>query len=124
ERQRVSIARALLKPAPVLLIDEATSALDTENEAAVVAALHGAPDADRASHGTRVVVAHRLSTIQGAERVVFLDQSQVIEDGTVAELVAAGGAFARFWQHQEQSRTWQLTSHATDESGSCAAVIP
>ncbi|HIV58369.1 MAG TPA: ABC transporter ATP-binding protein/permease [Candidatus Stackebrandtia faecavium] len=108
ERQRVSIARALLKPAPVLLIDEATSALDTENESAVVAALSG-DGSGRDVHATRIVVAHRLSTIRGADRVVFLDRGEVVEDGSVPDLLAADGPFARFWAHQEQSRSWQLT---------------
>ncbi|WP_445271832.1 ATP-binding cassette domain-containing protein, partial [Streptomyces sp. DSM 41978] len=74
ERQRVSIARALVKPAPVLLVDEATSALDTENEAAVVDAL----TADERSR-TRVIVAHRLASIRHADRVLFLDGGQIVE---------------------------------------------
>lgn len=111
ERQRVSIARALLKPAPVLLIDEATSALDTENETAIVAALNsndgGAKDRP---HRFRIVIAHRLSTIQNADRVIFLDDGKVREDGTVAELLDRGGAFARFCEHQQHSLGWSLTS--------------
>lgn len=98
ERQRVSIARALLKPAPVLLIDEATSALDTENEAAVVRAI-----ADDAPRRTRLIVAHRLSTIRNADRVIFIDAGRIVEDGTVDELVAAGGRFAEFWRQQHDA---------------------
>ncbi|SDE54039.1 ATP-binding cassette, subfamily B, IrtB [Mycolicibacterium neoaurum] len=103
ERQRVSIARALLKPAPVLLVDEATSALDTENEAAVVAALT-ADLRDR----TRVIVAHRLASIQGAERVLFVEGGRIVEDGSIDELLAAGGRFARFWTEQTDASAWQV----------------
>ena len=103
EKQRVSIARALLKPAPVLLVDEATSALDTENEAAVASALAGDP-----APRTRVIVAHRLSSIRAADRVVFLEDGVVVEDGTIDELLAAGGRFAEFWQQQDAAGAWQL----------------
>ena len=103
ERQRVSIARALVKPAPVLLIDEATSALDTENEAAITASL-----ADDPVQRTRVIVAHRLASIRGADRVVFVDQGRVIESGGVDELLAAGGRFAEFWRQQDAASGWRL----------------
>ncbi|MBN6038140.1 ABC transporter ATP-binding protein [Amycolatopsis sp. 195334CR] len=103
ERQRVSIARALLKPAPVLLIDEATSALDTENEAAVVHAL-----ADDARARTRVIVAHRLSSIARADRVLFLERGRIVEDGTVDGLRAYGHRFAEFWRHQHDAAGWQV----------------
>lgn len=103
ERQRVSIARALLKPAPVLLVDEATSALDHENEAAVVRAL----TADL-RHRTRVVVAHRLASIRTADRVLFLEAGQVVEDGGVTELLAAGGRFAEFWHQHTDAAGWRL----------------
>ncbi|MDQ7905025.1 ABC transporter ATP-binding protein [Phytohabitans sp. ZYX-F-186] len=105
ERQRVSIARALLKPAPILLVDEATSALDTENEAAVVQAL-----ADRTTPRTRVVVAHRLGSIRHADRVVFLEDGRVVEDGTVEGLLAAGGRFADFWRRREAATGWRVVS--------------
>ncbi|MBX3094520.1 MAG: ABC transporter ATP-binding protein [Cryobacterium sp.] len=103
ERQRVSIARALLKPAPLLLIDEATSALDTENESAIVHAL-GADDVPR----TRVIVAHRLASIRRADRVIFLEDGRIVEDGTVDELTAAGGRFAEFWQQQHEASGWRI----------------
>ena len=90
ERQRVSIARALLKAAPMLLVDEATSALDTENEVAVVDALTADPQSR-----TRVIVAHRLASIRHADRVLFVDNGRVVEDGSVDELLAAGGRFER-----------------------------
>lgn len=103
ERQRVSIARALLKPAPILLVDEATSALDTENEAAVVDALTLDPRSR-----TQVIVAHRLASIGHADRVLFLDEGRVIEDGTVGELLAAGGRFDEFWRQQHEAAEWRI----------------
>jgi ATP-binding cassette subfamily B protein IrtB len=103
ERQRVSIARALLKPAPVLLVDEATSALDTENEAAVVDALTVDPQLR-----TRVIVAHRLASIRHADRVLFLDAGRIVEDGMVDELLTAGGRFGEFWRQQRDAAEWRI----------------
>ncbi|MGU3497314.1 ABC transporter ATP-binding protein [Mycobacterium sp. C31M] len=105
ERQRVSIARALVKPAPVLLVDEATSALDTENEAAVVDAL----TADVRPR-TRVIVAHRLASIRRADRVLFVDAGRIVEDGTIDELLATGGRFAQFWAQQRSASDWQIVA--------------
>ncbi|MUL49327.1 ABC transporter ATP-binding protein [Mycobacterium sp. CBMA293] len=107
ERQRVSIARALIKPAPVLLVDEATSALDSENEAAVVDAL----TADL-SPRTRVIVAHRLASIRHADRVLFVEDGRIVEDGTIAELLAEDGPYRRFrefWNQQHAAADWQIT---------------
>ncbi len=103
ERQRVSIARALLKPAPVLLVDEATSALDAENEAAVAAALSGDP-----RPRTRVIVTHRLSSIRAADRVVFVEAGRVVEEGGIEELLESGGRFAEFWRQQHAASGWCL----------------
>ncbi|TWH15521.1 ABC transporter ATP-binding protein/permease [Rhodococcus pyridinivorans] len=108
ERQRVSIARALLKPAPLLLLDEATSALDTENETAVVQAL-GADPVSR----TRVIVAHRLASIRTADRVVFLEAGRIVEDGAVDELLAAGRRFADFWTQRDSASAWQIGAVAS-----------
>ena len=105
ERQRVSIARALLKPAPVLLIDEATSALDNENERAVVDAL-SAEDRPR----TRVIIAHRQAGIRHADQVVVIDAGHIVEAGAPAELLEQGGRFAEFWEHQSASAGWKLTT--------------
>ncbi len=90
QRQRISIARAMLKNPPLLLLDEATSALDAESERMVQAALETAMK-DR----TTLVIAHRLSTVQRANRIVVMDAGQIVETGTHAELAAAGGLYAR-----------------------------
>jgi len=89
QRQRIAIARALLKNAPILILDEATSALDTESERQVQAAL-----ATLMKNRTTLVIAHRLSTIEHADRILVLDQGRVVESGTHAELLAAGGYYA------------------------------
>jgi ATP-binding cassette subfamily B protein/subfamily B ATP-binding cassette protein MsbA len=95
QRQRIAIARALLAEAPVLLLDEATSALDTRTEAAVTAALA------RAQSGrTTLVIAHRLSTVKGADKILVLDQGRLVEEGTHDSLMAKGGLYAQLQQAQ------------------------
>jgi ATP-binding cassette subfamily B protein len=90
QRQRISIARAMLKNPPLLLLDEATSALDAESERMVQAALESAMQGR-----TTLVIAHRLATVQRADRIVVMDGGQIVETGTHAELSAAGGLYAR-----------------------------
>jgi ATP-binding cassette subfamily B protein len=95
QRQRIAIARAILKNAPLLLLDEATSALDAESEQLVQAAL-----ASAMANRTTLVIAHRLSTVQSADLIVVLDHGRVVETGRHAELMAAGGLYARLAARQ------------------------
>ena len=109
ERQRVSIARALVKPAPVLLVDEATSALDTENEAAVVDAL----TADLRPR-TRVIVAHRLASIRHADRVLFVDGGRSARGRHDRRLARGRWPFwSEFWNQQRAAADWQVTTQST-----------
>jgi ATP-binding cassette subfamily B multidrug efflux pump len=95
QRQRVAIARVILKDAPILILDEATSALDSEAEAAIQDALYGVMEGK-----TVIAIAHRLSTIAAMDRIVVLEDGQVVEDGPHADLLRRNGLYARFWARQ------------------------
>jgi ATP-binding cassette, subfamily B, multidrug efflux pump len=95
QRQRVAIARVILKDAPILILDEATSALDSEAEAAIQNALYGVMEGK-----TVIAIAHRLSTIAAMDRIVVLEDGQVVEDGPHADLLRRNGLYARFWSRQ------------------------
>jgi ATP-binding cassette subfamily B protein len=97
EKQRVAIARTLLKDPPVLIFDEATSALDSANERAIQDELRQA-----AQGKTTLVIAHRLSTVVDAHEIIVLESGQVVERGTHTQLLERGGAYARMWQLQQQ----------------------
>ena len=99
EKQRVAIARTLLKNPPILIFDEATSALDSANERAIQGEL-----ASAAQGKTALVIAHRLSTVVDAHEILVMDQGRVVERGTHAQLLAQGGRYARMWQLQNESR--------------------
>ncbi|MEO5809786.1 MAG: ABC transporter ATP-binding protein/permease [Sphingomicrobium sp.] len=99
EKQRVAIARTLLKDPPILILDEATSALDSRTEEAIQATLDGVQ-----RNRTTIVIAHRLSTIVGADQIVVLDAGRVAERGTHAELLARQGLYAELWQRQAAER--------------------
>ena len=95
QRQRITLARVMLKDAPILLLDEATSALDSEVEAAIQNTLYTMMEGK-----TVIAIAHRLSTIAQMDRIIVLDDGRIVEDGTHDELLARGGQYARFWARQ------------------------
>jgi ATP-binding cassette subfamily B protein len=95
QRQRIAIARAILRDSRVMLLDEATSALDAESEMLVQEALEHSMEGR-----TSLVIAHRLATVLGADRIVVLDRGRIVEEGTHASLVSAGGLYARLAELQ------------------------
>ena len=95
QRQRISLARVILKDAPILLLDEATSALDSEVEAAIQDTLYGLMEGK-----TVIAIAHRLSTIARMDRIVVMDEGKIIEEGRHDELLEAEGIYARLWARQ------------------------
>ncbi|WP_425358982.1 ABC transporter ATP-binding protein [Antarcticimicrobium luteum] len=95
QRQRVTLARVILKDAPILLLDEATSALDSEVEAAIQRTLYGMMQGK-----TVIAIAHRLSTIAEMDRILVMDRGRIVEQGRHEDLLARGGLYARFWARQ------------------------
>ncbi|MDR1404467.1 MAG: ABC transporter ATP-binding protein/permease [Candidatus Methanoplasma sp.] len=108
EKQRISIARAMLKDAPIILLDEATSSLDPENERSIQAAV-----AKLVVSKTVVVIAHRLNTISSADRIVVLDQGKVSEVGRHSDLLENGGLYAKLWNEQTSARGWRISARSS-----------
>ncbi len=104
QKQRISIARALLKDAPILILDEATSSVDTETEWLIQQALNRLT-----RNRTTLVIAHRLSTIRHADKIVVLDSGRIVETGAHDELMARGGRYAQMVETQSLARSWQLS---------------
>ena len=104
ERQRLSIARALLKKAPIILLDEATASVDASTELAIHRVLE-----NLSQHCTVVIVAHRLNTIQKAQKILVMDAGCLVEQGDHDTLLRQNGLYAQLWQRQQQSLSWQLT---------------
>lgn len=103
ERQRISIARALLKDSPVILLDEATASLDAENETHIQRAI------SRLVKGkTVLIIAHRMRTVEGADKLVLLKDGKVVEQGSPKKLLAKGGIYAKMCQLQQQSGEWRI----------------
>ena len=103
ERQRISIARALLKNAPIVLLDEATASLDVENETSLQTALSAL-----LKDKTVLVIAHRMRTVMGADHVVVLADGHVAEEGTPEQLMERGGMFRHMVELQRESSNWQV----------------
>ena len=95
QRQRIAIARAILKNAPILLLDEATSALDTESEQHVQAALD-----TLMQNRTSIVIAHRLSTVENADRILVMNQGEIVESGSHVQLLAMNGYYTKLYQKE------------------------
>ncbi|WP_204214457.1 ABC transporter ATP-binding protein [Collinsella sp. An2] len=111
EVQRLMLARAILRDAPIVVLDEATAFADPENEVLIQRAL------GRLSQGrTTLMIAHRLSTVRNADKIVVLDHGQVAEQGAHEELVAAGGLYARMWADYEQAVSWRIRANSSEET--------
>lgn len=103
EKQRISIARAILKDAPIVLLDEATASLDPENELYIQEAIN-----DLVRNKTVVVIAHRLNTVAGADNIVVLDKGTVVEEGTHRTLLQDEGLYCRMWNEQRRTHGWKF----------------
>ncbi len=103
ERQRISIARAILKDAPVVLLDEATASLDPENEYEIQLALN-----ELITNKTLIVIAHKFNTIRNADRIVVIDEGKVTETGRHEELVKQDGLYAHLWELQQEAGSWKM----------------
>ncbi|QIC07456.1 ABC transporter ATP-binding protein [Brevibacillus sp. 7WMA2] len=105
EKQRISIARAILKNAPIVLLDEATASLDPENEAEIQKAID-----QLVRRRTVIAIAHRLKTVKAASQIVVLENGQIKEQGKHDELLALGGLYARMWRLQQEARGWGVSN--------------
>ena len=104
ERQRIVIARAILKNAPILVLDEATAFADPENERQIQTAFEALM-----KNKTVIIIAHRLSTVRGANKIVVMEKGAVTETGRHDELVKAGGRYSRMWEQYTAALAWSLT---------------
>ena len=110
ETQRIAIARAILKDAPIIVLDEATAYADPENEQQIQQAFEGLVKGK-----TVIMIAHRLSTVQNADQILVMKQGTIVESGTHSELVSEGGEYAKMWSNYTKSTQW----HIGNEVGVC-----
>ena len=110
EVQRLMLARAIMKDAPIVVLDEATAFADPENEVKIQKAFSELASGRSGEKRTVLMVAHRLSTVRKADKIVVLDAGRVAEQGTHDELLAAGGLYARMWADYERAVSWKITS--------------
>ncbi|MCR5282307.1 MAG: ATP-binding cassette domain-containing protein, partial [Lachnospiraceae bacterium] len=103
EKQRISIARALLKDAPVILLDEATSSLDPENEVLIQQAI-----SELVRNKTVIVIAHRLQSVSNADQIIVLRDGSVAEKGDHDSLIQHNGIYAKLWDEQSHAGSWQI----------------
>ncbi|MDR2493301.1 MAG: ABC transporter ATP-binding protein/permease [Coriobacteriales bacterium] len=103
EKQRVSIARAILKDAPIVLLDEATASVDPDNERHIQAAIN-----ELVRDKTLIVIAHRLSTIRRADQILVVDEGRIVERGTHDDLVALCGAYRKLWERRQKAKSWRI----------------
>ena len=103
EKQRISIARAILKDAPIVLLDEATASIDPENELLIQQAIDSLVKSK-----TLIVIAHRLSTIKNADQILVIEGGKIVERGNHGELIKNGNLYSRFWSDRQQARSWKI----------------
>ena len=107
EQQRIAIARAILKNAPVVILDEATAFADSENEVIIQKAF-----AELTKHSTVIMIAHRLSTVRGADKIYVLDHGEIAEQGVHDELTAKGGLYSAMWKEYQSAVNWKVGGSA------------
>lgn len=110
ERQRLSIARAMLKDAPIIILDEATANVDPENEKELMEAI-----SELTQKKTVIMIAHRLKTVRGADQILVVDKGQIVQHGTHDELMAQEGIYHRFISGREQAVGWKLSTSITSK---------
>lgn len=103
ERQRISIARAIIKDAPIIILDEATANVDPENEEVLMQAIHSLT-----KNKTIIMIAHRLKTVEHADQIIVLNQGRIVEQGKHQELLAKRGLYSRFIQERRSAASWQI----------------
>ncbi len=103
EKQRISIARAILKDAPIIILDEATSSVDPENEQALLSAI-----SELTKNKTLISIAHRLSTVENADQIIVIDQGRIAQQGTHQSLISQEGIYRNFLNLKLASAGWQL----------------